>query len=283
MVPPLSILRTALMAVTLIAGQAVHAAPSEPMRIVLLNGRSIPITSVQLQGENLIVTTAFESFAKDQIIPFALADHVYGPQPAELKQAVAQLLTGQAKEARKLVEPIVRDQRITAVIPGNYWISAARTLLLASAVMGDAAKCAEIGKELSDVTGGKGNDPFVALSKALLLPPASKAEERKIALGDLIGVNSMSAEVCAYAEFYLGNLHKDGKRNDNALEAYLSVPCLYPSGGLLILAAAEIRAAELLTALARPEEAVALLNSAVRNAAGTPLVDEATKLLKSLE
>jgi predicted Zn-dependent protease len=283
MVPSLSTFRSALLAVTLAASQAAHAAAPEPMRIVLLNGRSIPITSVQLQAENLIVTTAFESFAKDQIIPFAIADHVFGPQPAELKQAVAQLLTGQAKEARKLVEPLVSQHRITAKIPGNYWIASARTLLLASAVMGDAAKCTEIGKELSEVTSSKGSDPFVALGRALLLPAATKAEERKIALSDLTNANSLQAEVCAYAAFYLGNLHREAKRNDKALEAYLSVPCLYPSGGLVILAAAEIQAAELLSALSRPLEAVALLNSAVRDAAGTPLVDEAAKLLKSLE
>jgi hypothetical protein len=283
MVPSLPILRIALLAAILAASQAAHAAPAEPMRIVLLNGRSIPIADVQLQAENLIVTNAFESFAKDQVIPFAIVDHVYGPEPVELKQAAAQLLTGQAREARKLVEPLVSQHRITAKIPGNYWIAAARTFLLASAVMGDAAKCTEIGKELSDVTTSKGSDPFVALGKALLLPAAAKAEERQTALNDLISVNRMSAEVCAYAAFYLGDLHKEGKRNDKALEAYLSVPCLYPSGGLVILAAAEIQAAELLSALTRPLEAVALLNSAVRNAAGTPLADNATKLLKSLE
>jgi hypothetical protein len=60
-------------------------------------------------------------------------------------------------------------------------------------------------------------------------------------------------------------------------------PCLYPAGGMIINAAAEIQAAEILSGLGRREEAVALLGSAVRDSAGTLLSAEANKRLESLK
>jgi tetratricopeptide (TPR) repeat protein len=73
------------------------------------------------------------------------------------------------------------------------------------------------------------------------------------------------------------------KKNAEALEAFLSVPCLYPSGGLIFNAAAELQAADLLAALGRREEAIALLESALRVSSGTVLADEANARLTSLK
>ena len=90
--------------------------------------------------------------------------------------------------------------------------------------------------------------------------------------------------MCAYASFFRGNLLKKEKRNPEALEAYLFVPCLFPTGGLVLNAAAEIQAADFLTAQGgRREEATALLHSAVRDGVGTLLVKEADKRLESLK
>jgi hypothetical protein len=276
-----SISRTALLLGTLVAAQIAPSPAAEPTSIVLLNGRSIPMSSVVLQGENFVVTAATEFFNEAQTIPCEQADHVFGVAPPALKQAVALLLMNQPKDAQKLLEPIVLQHRVTAKIPGNFWLDAARTLLVVHAVMGDAPKCTDLGKEISDATPVQGNDPFVALGKTLLMPPTVKPEDRDTALRVLISDPRMTTDVCAYASFYRGNLFKQQKSPEKALEAYLSVPCLFPTGGLVLMAAAELQAAEILTSLVRREEAVALLRSALRDAAGTPLVEEVNKRLKS--
>ena len=281
MAPAPSNLRPALLACALIASHIAPASAAEPIRIAFMNGKSVPITSVALQGENIVVIAATDQFNESQTIPFIQADHVYGEEPAELKQAVALLLMDKAKDAKKLLEPLVSQHRITAKIPGNFWLEAARTLLVACAVSGDTLKCTELGKEISEATPAKGNDPFVNLGKALLMPATTKVEDRASALSDLAADANMPADVCAYASFFRGNLLKQDKHNDKALEAYLMAPCLFPSGGLVIMAAAEIQAADLLTA--RREEALALLRSAARDAAGTQLAEDANKRLKNLQ
>ena len=284
MAPSLSSLRTALLtAGALGASIFALAAAAETTRIVLLNGRSIPLGAVAHQGENLVIITATETFNEGQTIPFEQADHVYGEEPPELKQATALLLMDKPKDAQKLLEPIVSHHRITASIPGNFWLEAARTLLVACAVARDTLKCTELGKEISDATPAPGNDPFVALGKALLLPTSAKVEDRDIALADLTTDARMPADVSAYASFYRANLLKQEKHPDQALEAYLTVPCLFPSGGLVLMAAAEIQAAELLNDPPRRAEALALLRSAARNAGDTVLLEEANKRLKSLQ
>jgi len=283
MAPSLSSLRTALLtAGALGASIFALAAAAETTRIVLLNGRSIPLGAVAHQGENLVIITATETFNEGQTIPFEQADHVYGEEPPELKQATALLLMDKPKDAQKLLEPIVSHHRLTASIPGNFWLEAARTLLVACAVSRDTLKCTELGKEISDATPAPGNDPFVALGKALLLPASVKVEDRDTALADLTTDARMTADVSAYASFYRANLLKQEKHPEQALEAYLIVPCLFPSGGLVLMAA-EIQAADLLNGPPRRAEALALLRSAARNAGETVLLEEANKRLKSLQ
>lgn len=263
---------------------------AEPIRIVFQNGRSVPISSVALQGDKLTITAAAEGFNPGQSFPLTMADHVFGEKPAELNPGIALLLMGKPTDALKLLEPIVAAQRITAKIPGNFWLDAARASLVAYAVSGNSAKCVEIGKEISDATPAQGIDPFVSLGKALLLP--ASAGDRETALGDLT-TDNLPADICAYASFYRGNLLRDLKRdpdpvkavkqNADALEAYLMVPCLYPSGGMILNSVAELKAAEFLVTLDRREEAVALLNSSVRESAGTLVAVEAAKRLESLK
>ena len=61
------------------------------------------------------------------------------------------------------------------------------------------------------------------------------------------------------------------------------VPCLYPSGGMILNGVAELKAAEFLVTLDRREEAVALLTSSVLESAGTLVAAETAKRLESLK
>lgn len=286
------IFRSALLAGAAATLPLSWASAAEPTRIVFQNGRSAPLSAVALQGDNLVIAAAADGTSAGQSFPLASADHVYGDKPADLNPAVALLLSGKPAEALKLLEPILAAQRVTAKIPGNFWLEAARAALVAYAVTGDAVKCVEIGKEISDATPAQGIDPFVSLGKALLLPSSTKAADRELAFQDLT-TDNLPAEVCAYASFYRANSLKGTKRNADAAEAlkqdmqtlgaYLAVPCLFPAGGMILNGVAELNAAELLATLGRREEAVALLNSSIRDAAGTLVAAEANTRLESLK
>lgn len=260
------------------------SAATLPVRLVLQNGRSIPINSLTLQVDKFVVKTESDGFKVGELIPLAVADHVYGEKPSAVNDGIAQLLADRPKIAQKLLEPVVAEQRITASIVGNFWIEAARALLVVYALNGDAKLCADIGKEISDATPAQGADPFVALGKALMVPAIAKTDERLAALSSLASENP-PADVSAYASFFSANLYKKDKKLTEALQAYLTVPCVFPSGGSILNAAAELQAADLLSPLGetRRAEAVALLRACVMDAAGTFLVEEANKRLDSLK
>ena len=115
-----------------------------------------------------------------------------------------------------------------------------------------------------------------------MLPKSTPDSDLEVAFKDLT-TDNIPAAVCAYASYFHGNVLKNAKKDAEALDAYLSVPCLFPSGGRILNAAAELNAAEYLTALGRRSEALALLNSCVIDASGTLLVAEANKRLESLK
>lgn len=260
-----------------------HCAFAENLDVVLQNGRSIPVSALSLEGDKFVVKTAVEGFNAGQALPLSMADHIYGDKPAEINQAIALILTGKPKEAQALLKPVVSSHRITAKISGNFWLDAARALLVAYAVDGSATETTSIGKEISDATPAQGIDPFNSLGKALLMPVlTTSSEDRAIALSALI-TDNMPADLCAYASFFRGNILRKDKKNAEALEAYLAVPCLYPSGDLILNAAAELQAADLLNEPKRREEALALVQSALRASTGTLLADEANKRLTSLK
>ncbi len=283
---PFHTLRLGLLACTLtLAGAA------EPARIVLQNGRSLLVSSVALQGEKLVVNAPGEGFNQGQIIPLETVDHVFGERPAELNPAIALLLTSKSADAAKLLEPILTAHQVTAKIPGNFWLEAARAALVAYAVEGNTAKVTDLGKEISDATPAPGMDAFVALGKALLLPSSTKPADREMAFRDLT-TDNLPAVICAYASLYRANLLKNAKRSGDAaaiqkqdmetLEAYLTVHCLFPSGGMILNGVAQLEAAAFLTG-ERREEAVALLHSSIRHSGGTLVAVEANKRLESLK
>jgi tetratricopeptide (TPR) repeat protein len=257
------------------------AAPSAPAQLVFQNGRSIPLSSVDIAQDKVLIKTAADGFDAGQSFPLTAVSHVFGDRPAELNQAIALLLFDRHKEAIDLLEPLLAAHRVSAKIPGNFWIESARTLLVCFALTGDAARCTQLGKDISDATPPQGGDPFVSLGKALLMPASVSPEDRDMSLKDLTA-DEMPADVAAYASFYRSRLFKEQKKNAEALQALLAVPCLYPSGGLILNAAAEILASDLLASLSRRDEATHLINSALRVSQGTILIEEGNKRLESM-
>ena len=277
-----SLVRAALCGCMLSALMLAPARAADAARIVFQNGRSIPVTAVTVQGDQIVVQQAMDGYNSGQKLPLASADHIFGDKPVETDRAIALLLSGKEGEALELLEPIVSSQQLTAKIPGNFWLEAARAALVGYAIQGDSAKVTALGKDISDATPQQGADPFNSLAKALMLPKATPDSELATAFGDLT-TDNLPAAVCAYASFFRGNVLKNAKKDAEALEAYLMVPCLFPSGGRILNAAAELNAAEYLTAQSRREESLALLNSCVREASGTLLAAEANKRLESLK
>jgi tetratricopeptide (TPR) repeat protein len=260
-----------------------HGYAAESVQVILQNGRSIPASALSLQGDKFVLTAAVEGFTPGQAIPFTMADHIYGDKPAEINQAIALTLTGKPKEAQALLIPVVKEHTITAKIPGNFWLAAARALLVAYAIDGDTADTISIGKEISDATPAQGNDPFVSLGKTLLMPVLTTSDEDRASALSNLTTDNLPAELRAYASFFRGNIYKKAKKSTEALEAYLAVTCLHPSGGLIINAAAELQAADFLVALKRPQEAFALAQSALLSTSGTVLDEEAQKRYNSLK
>lgn len=284
-------LRASLLTCALVSLSLSWAA-GDPIRLVFQNGRAVALSAVTLQADKLVIKESADGFTAGQSFPLASIDHVFGEKPAEINPGVALLLMGKPDEALKLLEPVIAEQRLTAKFPGNFWLEPARAALVAYALTGNSAKTTEIGKEISDATPAQGIDPFVSLGKALLLPASTKVEDRALALGDLT-TDNLPADVAAYASFFRGQLLKGvkpateaaeaRKQDAEILETYLMVPCLFPSGGLILNAVAEMNASEILVKMGRREEAVALLVSAIRQSPGTLVVTDANKRLESLK
>ena len=266
------------------AALALSSAPLIASSAVLgfQNGRTVPLNAVDVAQDKVVIKAAAEGFNHGQAFPLTAVSHVFGERPPELNQAIALLLVEKPQDAIAKLEPVAATHRVSAKIAGNFWTESARALLVAYALMGDAARATQIGKDISDATPAQGSDPFVSLGKALLMPSSASFEDRDMALKDMT-TDNLPADVAAYATFFRAKLLKEQKKNPEALQAYLSVPGLYPAGGLIINAAAEIHAASLLEMLNRREEAGVLVKSALIVCEGTILAEQANKLLESLK
>ena len=265
----------------LVGAFSLTAWADEP-QIVFRGGQSVPLAAFTLQGTNLVISAPTEGYVEGQAFALDTADHVFGERPAAVSQGIALLLSGKTADAMKVLEPVLAVHRPSAKIPGNFWVEGARTMMLAYALDGKGIKVDALGKEITDATPAQGLDPFVPLAKALVLTPSATVEERIAALKELTS-SEQPAAVSAYATFFLGRLHKDATHNQEALDAFLTVTGVYPTGSIILNAAAELAAADILSGLTRREEAVALVNSAARNAPGTVLADEAKRRLDSLK
>lgn len=269
-----------IMGLLLVGSSAIGA--EVPPTLVLVNGRAIPLAAVALQGDNFMVKAASADFVVGTAVPAATVDHVFGDKPVGINQAVALLLTGNADAAFDLLEPVLAQHKDTAKLPGNFWLEAARTAVVAKAAAGASAATNDLVKAISDATPAQGIDPINMLGKALTLPLSTKISDRVDALRAL-AADDMPADLGAYASFFKAELLKKDKRDAEALEAYLAVSCLYPSGGMVINGVAQLKAAEILTAMNRREEALALVNSSLRCVKGTIAEEAANQLLQSIK
>lgn len=264
-----------ILAVALSVFGASVAAAADPVSIIFKNNKGLALDALTLANGKFTLKAPAEGFPTT---PFNedLASHISGEKPAEIDQAVGMLLMGKPSDALALLDPLLEKHKITAKIPGNYWIEAARAALVAHSINRSTSKCEEIGKAISDATPVAGDDPSVALSKAMLTPLSVKIDERISALG-VLSADSSPPEVSAYAAFFRGNLLKTAKRPAEALEAYLLIPGVYPTGGRVINAAAELNGGEILANMNRRQEAVLVLQDAVREGKGTVIGAEAEK------
>ena len=256
--------------------------PFVPTQIVLQNGYPIPLSALVLKADKFELKTEFGKYPVGATILVTSVDHVFGDKPPAINQAIALLLMGKSTEARKLLTPVLAEHKDSAKFPGNYWLEAARVTLVANAIEGATPQCDILGKDISAALGISRPDAFMGLSKALLLRNTVKLADRQAALKAQT-TDAQPADVCAYASFFLAGLLQSEKRNDEAMEAYLAVPCLFPSGGMVINGMAQFKAAEALTDEGRKSEAVAMVQSAIRYTKDTPARDLATKLYDSIK
>ena len=238
--------------------------------------------ALAIEGGKFVVKKDADGAVAGQSFALTQATHVSGEKPAAINQAIALVLLEKPKEALELLEPVLAAQKASATVPGNYWVDAARAALYANSLYNEPAKAEALGKEISDATPQQGNDPSIRLGKAMALPKSVKSTDRIGAFGDLVA-EDLPAEISAVASFFRGKLLQTYERPDEAFQAYLTVGCIYPTGGIVVTSASELRAAQILSAKNRREEAVALLTSAERGAKGTAIGNEAAKLLESLK
>jgi len=258
---------------------SVHGA--DQVQIVFKGGRTLPLDAVTVENGQFKVLSALNGFAQGQAFRLDLADYVSGEKPEAVNRGVALVLLEKPVEAISQLEPVLAAHKATASVQGNYWVEAARATLFAYAMIGNTAKMDALGREISAATRGAGTDPSVTLAKALALPP-SKADEKAVMLKDLLS-DDQPIEIAAYAGYFRAQTLQRLKRGPEALEAYLSVPCLLPTGSSVVNGAAELAASQFLADQSRREEALALLNAAVRDAKGTEVAAEANKRLESLK
>jgi tetratricopeptide (TPR) repeat protein len=278
----LSFRMTALAATATLLSLAPASRAADPLRIVFKGGRSLPVDAITVENGQFKVLTAQDSFTAGQTFKTDLADYISGEKPEAINRGVAFILMDKPVEAIAQLEPVLNSQKVTASVQGNYWVEAARALLVAYARIGNNTKMEALGKELADATPESGTDPGMLLAKAISLPLSTKLDDRLNAFGDLLE-DKNPVDVSAYAAFFRANFLSRTKKEAEALQGYLTVPCLYPTGGSVINGAAELFASESLVKQSRREEAVALLRAAMNDARGTVIADEAKKRLESLK
>lgn len=270
--------------------QAFEKQAPMPVQFVLLNNQSIPVTAVSMQNGSLVVRNESPGFLVGDVIALDRISHVFGEKPPAINQGTALVLLGMPNEAIELLKPVVAAQRSTAKFSGNHWIEAARALTMAYALKGSRTECLDLAKEISDATPEPGPDPFTELGKALMIPDKTATDEKATALAEMTA-DIYPAETRAFASYFRGLAFEASGKHQDALGAFLSVSCLYPSGNMVANAASQLKSADLLIASPRQGEAVpmmrkealAMIKAAEPNAANTVLAKEVTKRLDSLK
>ncbi len=259
---------------TIISAIAAPLSTAADEVVLVVGTRTIPVDGVKLEGNKFVLKAPIEGIPAS--FDANLVSHVSGEKPPQIDEAVGLLLMNKPSDALKLLEPVLEKHQASAKVPGNYWIPAARAALVGYSINRSSARCEEIGKAISDATPEPGDDPSVALSRAMLTSLSVSINDRIGALA-VLASDTSPAEVAAYSCFFRGNLLKTARKPAEALDAYLTISAVYPTCGRVLCAAGELNAAELLGNLGRREEAVIMLETARRDGRGTALAAEAEK------
>ena len=221
----------------------------EPIRIVFQNGRSVPVSArgaARRQARRQDRRGGIHR--QGQTFPLESADHVYGDKPAELNPAIALLLTGKPAEALKLLEPVVAaapDHRenpgklLAGSRPRRAWSPTPSTATPPSAPT--SARKSPTPPRL------RASIRLSHSARPCCCPSSTKVEDRAIALEDLT-TDNLPADVCAYASFFRGNCSRTPNGADPTTpqtgqkpsRPISMVPCLFPSGGMILNAVAEL-------------------------------------------
>lgn len=264
------------------AAQTAAAEDVQPLRIVFQGGRTVSLEALKVEGDQFVVVAAEGDLTVGQKVPVTAADHMFGDKPAAVNEGIALMLLRNPEQAIATLEPVLESQKVTASVPGNFWVESARGAVLAYADMANGPKVEALLKELKDVNKEKGTDTLADLAKVLMLPAATKIEQKVAAFDALI--NDVSpTDVAAYATYFKGEALKKAKQDAEASQSYLVAPTLYPTGNGVLNGAAELNASEFLIRKNRVNEAVNLLNSAARSAPNTSVATEAQKRLQSVK
>jgi tetratricopeptide (TPR) repeat protein len=264
------------------AAQAAAEEDVQPLRIVFQGGRTVSLEALKVEGDQFEVVAAEGDLTVGQKVPVSSAIHLFGDKPAAVNEGIALMLLGNSEKAIATLEPVLESQRVTASVPGNFWVESARAAVLAYANMANGPKVDGLLKELKAANKEKSTDTLADLAKVLMLPSATKIEQKVAAFDALI--NDVSpTDVAAYATYFKGEALKKAKRDVEASESYLVAPTLYPTGHGVLNGAAELSASEFLIRKNRVEEAVSLLNSAARSAPNTSVAAEAQKRLQTVK
>ena len=85
---------------------------ADPAQLVFQNGRSIPLGSVDIAQDQILIKTAANGLSAGQTFPLSSVSHVFGSRPAELNQAIALLLFDRAKEAIAVLAKTAAKQKV---------------------------------------------------------------------------------------------------------------------------------------------------------------------------
>ena len=262
--------------------------------LILKGGIVLPLDAVQIAEGRVTVAKDIPGFTTSQSFPAETVDRVAGAEPAAFRQAVAELLLGTPEHAIALVKPILEQQRPTAAMPGNFWVEAMRLNILAHALANRTSKLDELAKDLSQTAKKEASgDATAELAQLIIAPGANKGEARAKSFRSFVN-ELRPAELNGIALYFAADALGKARKDDDALDAFISVQSLYPTAGPSVVAACEYRSAELILKLNRnpeqPEtktssksEALAGFQSAAEYGAGTAIAKLAEEKVKSLK
>ena len=251
--------------------------------VFLTNGLQVPLDNVKVNGADLEMTKEAAGLIVGQKIPGGFIDVINIPRPAAFTQAMAKILDGAPAEAPGIVEPIRAQYEPFIGFRGNIWHEAMRIKLIAFGAAGDKGALDTTISLVMRQKPGLDETATIELAHALA-ETAKKSEERLNQLKAFMGDNR-TPTTNAIAQYFIAETLAASKKDDEALEGYLRVPCMNPVCDPVVLAASQIRAALRLQRLGpdHKKEAAQLFRWGVRAVTGTSFGQTAESSLKDLQ